>query len=578
MAQGGVDFGIVGQAYEAADTDQDFQRLINWYVEVSKDSKSKTPTALLGCPGLNRLLTLDAVGPVRGAWVLPGGQEAIVVRSDRVYLITVAVPPTNVSIAQLAYLQVGTLATNTGPVAIRDNGAGGYVVLVDGPNGYYYRIDSHGTAIPGTATFTFTGTPTNLSVTVPYAGTLPTQLIVGQLINGAGIVIGTRVAAINSSMGTITLDTPANASPGPTLLTVILDDFAQITDTNFLGADKVDFIDGWLIFNQPSTQNFYTNAPVPYTLIFDGSFFAKNDSSSDNIVTLEALSRDLWIVGERHTEIWFDAGGANFAFQRIPGAAPQMGCAAVHSITKVGDSLMWLAHNQEGGVHVVKTEQYTTKSVTTPAVANTMSNYPLVFDAVAYSYMEQGHHFYVISFPTQETTWVYDLETDMWHQRARFDSSTAQFGRHRSNCFMNFQNLRIVGDFSNGRLYQLSRTVYTDDDQPLIALRRCPHIWSRENRERIFTGSLQVEFKPGVGLASGAAADVDPHMMLSWSDDGGQTFGTEQQVPIGKIGETRNRAIVRRLGVTRDRVFQVRVSAAVKRDIVGATLYAEGST
>lgn len=570
MAQGGVDFGFVGASYEAADPDQDVQRLINWYVEVSKDSKSKTPTALLGCPGLNRLLELGT-GPIRGMWVLPGGQQALAVRADKLYLITVLVPPTNVSIAVLGSTLVGTLLTNSGPVSIRDNGAGGYAVLVDGTYGYYYRLDGLASS------FTFIGATVNLSPTLTYAGTLPTQLIVGSTISGIGIAPGTTITAISSSLGTVTLSLPATATAGGTTFTVGLAVFAQITDSNFLGADRVEFIDGWLLFNQPGTQNFYTNAPVPYTLIFDGTYFAKNDSSSDNIVSIEALSRDFWIVGERHTEIWFDAGGANFAFQRIPGAAPQIGCAATHSLCKVGESLMWLGQSERGGLAVVKTEQYSWKEVTTPAVANIMSNYPLVFDAIAFCYQEQGHNFYVITFPTQETTWVYDIDTELWHERARFESSSGLFRRYRANCFMNFQNLRIVGDFNNGNLYQLSRTVYTDDGDQLVALRRCPHIWSRDDRERLFFGSLQVEFRAGVGLSSGAAQDVDPQMMLSWSDDGGQSFGTEEMIPIGKTGETRNRAIVRRLGVSRDRVFQVRISAAVKRDIVGATLYAEGS-
>lgn len=570
MAQGGVDFGFVGSSYEAADTDQDSQRLINWYVEVSKDGKSKTPTALLGCPGLNNLLQLGATGPVRGLWVLPGGQTAVAVRSNKAYLITVTTPPTNVSIAVLAATEIGTLATNSGPVAIRDNGAGGYAVFVDGPNGYYYRIN-------GLGSFNFVGTPTLASFTVPYTGTVPTQLIVGSLINGAGIAVGTRIAAISSVLGTITLDTAATASPGLTTLVVTLDSFARITDTNFLGADRVEFIDGWLLFNQPGTQNFYTNAPVPYTLIFDGTFFAKNDSSSDNIVTHESLNRDYWIVGERHTEIWFDAGGAQFAFQRIPGAAPEIGCAAKHSISKAGDSLMWLAQSVRGGVSVVQTQGYSWKEVTTPAVANIMSNYPLVSDAVGFCYEEQGHEFYIITFPTQEATWVYDLTTMMWHQRARYDVSLGQFKRFRGACFMNFQNLRIVGDYNNGHIYQLSRAVYTDDGEPLVALRRCPHIWSREDRERIFTGSLQIEFKPGVGLASGADADVDPHVIFRFYEGAGEAAAMEEQLPIGKVGDTRNRCMIRRLGVSRDRLYEIQFSAATRRDIVGSTLQAEGT-
>src|ERR1044071_5972716 len=220
MPQGGVDFGFVGAAYEAADPDQDVQRLINWYVEVSKDSKSKTPTALLGCPGLNRLLELGA-GPVRGTWVLPGGQQALAVRADNLYLITVLVPPTNVSIAVLGSTLVGTLLTNSGPVSIRDNGAGGYAVLVDGPNGYYYRLD--GVA----SSFTFVGATVNLSPTLTYAGTLPTQLIVGSTISGVGIAPGTTIIAISSSLGTVTLSLPATATAGGTTFTVGLAVFAQ---------------------------------------------------------------------------------------------------------------------------------------------------------------------------------------------------------------------------------------------------------------------------------------------------------------------------------------------------------------
>ena len=38
--------------------------------------------------------------------------------------------------------------------------------------------------------------------------------------------------------------------------------FQQIHDPAFLGADRVAFIDGWWVFNQPGTQTFYTNSPA----------------------------------------------------------------------------------------------------------------------------------------------------------------------------------------------------------------------------------------------------------------------------------------------------------------------------
>ena len=501
-AQGG-DFGFVGQSYTAPNPYQDRQQTINYYPEVSQDDKSKTPVALLGCPGLNPVINFGpeppalVSGAVRGMWVLPGGESAIMVAGSSVFLVTVAVPATQTSIAQFdPPLLVGALLTNTGPVCIRDNGAGGYVCIVDGPYGYLYNI-------------------------------------------GTGA-------------------------------------FARITDPAFLGADRVAFIDGWLIFNEPGTQNFYTTAPTPFTVTFSGSFFAKKDSSSDNLITLMENNRELWLIGERTSEVWYDAGGANFAFSRIPGVAPQIGCSAVNSIARLGNSLVWLGSSERGQNIVIQTEQYSYKDISTRAVEAAITSYPYVSDAIGYTYEEEGHLFYMLTFPTADKTWCYDVASGMWHERASYDSASGQFRRHRGNCFANFQNIRMVGDYQYRVVYQMSRQFYSDSQGPLVALRRAPHIWSRENRKRIFHASLQIEFAPGVGLSSGQGEN--PQAILRWSDDGGATFGTDHFASIGKTGQYRNRAMWRRLGRARDRVYEMRISDPVRRDIVGATLFAQPET
>jgi hypothetical protein len=495
MSYVGGDFGFVGASYTAPDPYQDRQRTLNYYPEISQDDKSKTPTALLGCPGLSTVLDFDTpINGVRGAWVLPGGNSCVFVVGDTAYLATVTVPATQTSIAQFSFTQIGNLLTNVGPVCIRDNGPGGYVVLVDGPYGYLYNI-------------------------------------------------ATQV-------------------------------FAQITDPAFLGADRVAFIDGWLIFNEPGTQNFYTNASVPYTVTFAGSFFAKKDSSSDNLITLMENNRELWLIGERTSEVWYDAGGANFAFSRIPGVAPQIGCSAVNSIARLGSSLVWLASNEQGQNIVVMTNQYSYEIISDQAAAAAIASYPLISDAIGFAYEEDDHQFYVLTFPTADKTWVFDVATKKWHERASFDPATGEFHRFKGNCFVNFQNIRMVGDYQSPLVYQMSRQIFVDGETPLVALRRAPHIWSRENRKRLFHASLQIEFAPGVGLQTGQG--VNPQAMLRWSDDGGATFGNQHWTTIGAVGQYKNRAMWRRLGHARDRVYEMSISDPVRRDIVGATLFAQG--
>lgn len=566
----GVDFGFVGSAYDAPAYRQDSERCVNWYVEIAQSDKAKTPVALLGCPGLETVIDFItfAGGAVRGGWVLPGGTKAVFVIANTVHLVTVTVPATQTTIAQFATQNIGFLQTNSGPVSIRDNGAGGYVVIVDGSHGYFYRI-------AGAGSTTFVGTPVSGLDTLIYTGTLNTSLVVGSAISGTGIAPGTTITEISANIATITLSTPAVASPGAVTLTVTLAAFGQITDVGFMGADRVAFVDGWLIFNRPGTQTFYTTSPVPYTLLFDPTFFALKDSSSDNLITLQEINREVWLVGERASEIWFNAGGAQFAFQRIPGAAPPIGCAAVQSMAQMGDSLVWLGKNAQGENIVVQTQQYTWKRISDHGVEKNISSYPLTSDAFGYCYEEEGHLFYMLTFPTADKTWCYDATTTKWHERLSYDKNLGLFHRHRSNCFVNFQNLRMVGDYQNGTVHQMSRKFFSDIGEPLVAIRRTAPIWSRSNRQRIAMASLEIEFTPGVGLQTGQGSN--PQAMLTTSRDGGAKFGSERWRGIGKVGETKNRVKWNRCGMSRSAVLEVRYTEPTERDIVGATLYAEGT-
>jgi len=573
----GADFGFVGQAYSAPDIYQDRQVCVNWYPEVSQSLNSKGepqgggPTskgsviALLGCPGLFTITTLLANAEVRGAWVLPGNTQAIFVAQNKCYVMTVTVPATQTSIPQFSVTQVGTLLTNNGQVCIRDNGAGGYAIIVDGPYCYYYRI-------AGAGTVTYSGGVSNTSTAITFPAPLPSGLIISPsvtLTDSSGFIPGgTTLTAINFNTPGATMSAAATGTNANDQITLNIPQFGQITDPGFLGANKIAFIDGWLIFNKPNSQTFYTS--TNYGICFNPTFFALNDGSSDNLITLIESKRELWLVSERTAQPWYDAGGTLFPFSRIDGATIQVGCSAIHTIARMDDDLIWLGFSERGQNVIIKTKGYQYETISTRAIEHAISQYPQVSDAFAYTYQEEGHGFYVITFPTADVTWVYDGSTKMWHQRLSYDPVGGIYHRHRSNCYVNFANVRIVGDYQNGNVYVMSRNYYTDAGQPLIARRVTPYVWDGGARERISHHFLQIEFSPGVGLSSGNVQDVDPYIMLSWIDEEGQS--NQHQVPIGKIGQARNRAIKRRLGKARARAYDVSISAAVNRDVVGATL------
>src|SRR6266853_3343858 len=62
------------------------------------------------------------------------------------------------------------------------------------------------------------------------------------------------------------------------------DTFAQITDPNFIGGNRCDFLDSFLIINQPRTANWYST--LSNQIVFNGLFVRNKTSFPDNIVSM----------------------------------------------------------------------------------------------------------------------------------------------------------------------------------------------------------------------------------------------------------------------------------------------------
>ncbi|MFZ9845252.1 MAG: hypothetical protein ACO3EW_04675, partial [Candidatus Nanopelagicaceae bacterium] len=199
---------------------------------------------------------------------------------------------------------------------------------------------------------------------------------------------------------------------------------------------------------------------------------------------------------------------------------------------------------------------------------------------IAYTYQQEGHPFYVLTFPSANRTWVYDVSTQAWHERAGFFNGA--FIRHRSNCQMNFNSEVIVGDFEDGRIYAFDLDVYSDDGATQKWLRSWRALdTGKNNLKRTAHHSLQLDCESGIGLdGDGTVQGSDPTVSLRWSDDGGHTWSNYHAKSMGRIGEFGTRVLWRRLGMTqklRDRVYEISGTDPVKISIMGAELLASGT-
>jgi len=347
--------------------------------------------------------------------------------------------------------------------------------------------------------------------------------------------------------------------------------FAQITDPDFPGAVTVGYLDGYFVFNEPDSQRVWVTSLLD-GLSVDPLDFASAEGSPDGLVGIIVDHREAWLFGTDSVEVWYDAGLADFPLTRIQGAFNEIGCVAAFSIAKLDNGLFWLGTDARGQGIVYRANGYTGQRISTHAIEYAIAQYSDISDAISYTYQQEGHAFYVLTFPTGNATWVYDVSTQAWHERAGWLNGA--FTRHRSNCQCNFLGNTIVGDFENGNIYKMSLNVYSDNGDIQKWLRSWRALPTGQNNlKRTAHHTLQLNCESGVGLIDGQGSD--PQAMLRWSDDGGHTWSNEHWSPMGKIGAYYQRVFWRRLGMTvklRDRVYEVSGTDPVKVAIMGAEL------
>jgi len=338
----------------------------------------------------------------------------------------------------------------------------------------------------------------------------------------------------------------------------------EIADADFPVPSSLTYQDTHFIISKAGTGEFYISAVLDPT-DWDALDYATAESNSDKLVAIRSVGSALWLLGERSTEIWYSSG-ETFPFNRNPGGILDVGCGAVASPADIDGTMLWLDKLRR----VVMTEGYSYRTVSTHQIEYQFSQYSNVSDAIGFCYNQEGHNFYVLTFPLEAKTgktWVYDLTTSLWHTRA----SGANDLRHRANCFVMFDEKRLVGDYDNGTIYEYDLGAYDDDGTTLRAIRAAQS--THANRKLMRFNSFEIEFEAGVGLAVGQGSD--PQAMLEWSVDGGHTWSNEHWTDIGKIGKYKTRAIWRRLGMGRDFIPKVTISDPVKRVMISAHLDAE---
>jgi len=387
----------------------------------------------------------------------------------------------------------------------------------------------------------------------------------------------TTIGTLNTSSGNVSMvdngtDLVVTDGDYGYIHTLGLNSLNQITDPDFLGADQVVYQDGYFIFNRPDTGQFYISN-LNSTAI-DALDIATSEGNPDDIVGIISDHRELWVFNENSTEVFYNSGNADFPFERIEGAFIEHGCAARWTIQKMNNAVFWIGKDDKGRGVVYTAQGFQPQRISTHAVEQAIDGYGDISGAVAYTYQQNGHNFYVLNFSGASTSWCFDTTTGLWHERVY--TNAGDFERHRANYHAFAYSTHVVGDYENGKIYSLDESTYTDDSVEITRQRVFPHMSS--GQKRLIINSLQIDMKTGVGLDGASTVQGhDPQAMLDWSDDGGYSWSNEHWTTMGKIGVRLRRVLWRRLGFTRDRIFRLTITDPVPVALISAQIEIQGA-
>lgn len=379
-----------------------------------------------------------------------------------------------------------------------------------------------------------------------------TSILVGSIANSPSQVYfkdnGLAVVLVDGSNGYV--------------ISMASNSFAQITDPNFYGADFVELLDTFFIFNRPGTNQWYiTSSNASYAALstvgaFDPLDIAAKSGFNDPIVSIAVAHRELWLIGALTTEVWIGTGAADFYFQQVQGAYINHGSAAKYSIACQDVLVFFIQQDMQGNGLVLQGQGYDVSEISTPRIVKEFKSYSTLSDAIGFCFQVSDHAFYALVFPTANKGWLYDLTTKEWSEW-NYSDTNGILNRPRANCCMFAFGKILIGDWENGNILVLDPDISTDytdinTQTNIVRIRTFPHV-VEDNYQRVFYKGFDADIT--VGTIDDY--DIDPQISLSWSDDKGMTYGNPVMQSMGKKGNYLTTVSWNRLGMARDRIFKL---------------------
>lgn len=541
-----ISLPMVGQGYQLRSPAAAAQSCINVYPELIEDpnERAKNKAFLYGIPGRHAFKDLTSISgsatPIRGLSVNALGMFVV---AGNKYMVIDYVTGTLLLGPFTVANPTGWYGLNNSPATFAFNGT--QMFIVAGGVGYIHDIPN--------ATFT-TVTIGNFTGTVNVSGS-PARTVdwfsgdkflddgswIGKtiVINGSNYVIGNSPAAPTTDKlyvtSTVSVTSPPSYSYSVAGYTPSFITAAYLNDSFFA--------------NQGDSR------AVNFSNVFDGTVWnglnaISKDTWPDYVLGIISNGSQLFVFGDRSFDVFqANPGSATTFFSRIDGASSNIGAASPWSPISIDGRVYFMgAPSDGGGMIAYVLDGFTPRRISQHGQEAVWNAAGLGGGAISYSYVEEGHSFWVNNLGSQ--TWVFDTTTGAWHQRAAgagFTAYPTAYHTSRSPTYpLGFKH--FTGGPLDGTIYISSVAFYDDNGADIYWQKALP--FSYNARNQIYDSRLELEMETGTA-PSGA-----PTVNLDWSDDRGHMFSTPVSASIGPPGSYSLRVYWESLPSFTERVYR----------------------
>lgn len=339
----------------------------------------------------------------------------------------------------------------------------------------------------------------------------------------------------------------------------------QISDPDLPSPIAFSTLDGFGII-PVINGNYFITGLDEFTTI-DALDEGSCESYPDEIVRSMTLEREAVFFGTDSIEWHQNTGDPDFPFTRVH--ALEMGCLSGDAVAKVdtpgNKAIIWVAPD-----HTVRQMSgYSGTVISNNEIEELIKELHEAGDISqlkAFAWAWNGKFCYALT----SSTWtrVYNAKTGHWR-----DAESYGLSRWRVSAVEPFGSKLIAGDYASGQLYTMSNKVFTENNDHLI-MTVIPPTVSAYPYGAVFN-RLFIDAATGVGINSADEHASAPKIMVSWSDDGGNSWSAERVRELGELGQTFKRvATINRMGRTKSkgRQYRIRISAPVERVLIQMAL------